>query len=133
YPFINCTNCGPRYSITRLVPYDRPNTTMVDFTMCSSCRKEYEDPTDRRFHAQPNACAACGPHVEFRVRSSESGLKGGEAIQNTIRMLSEGGIVAVKGLGGFHIACDALNGRAVERLRERKRKSNKPFAVMAPD
>jgi hydrogenase maturation protein HypF len=132
YPFINCTNCGPRYSITQSVPYDRPNTTMAAFTMCPDCQKEYGDPMVRRFHAQPNACAACGPEVEFRVRSSEFGVYGKEALVETIKLLKQGGIVAVKGLGGFHIACDASNDAAVKRLRENKRKSNKPFAVMAP-
>jgi hydrogenase maturation protein HypF len=131
YPFINCTNCGPRYSITRSVPYDRPNTTMAGFALCSDCLKEYNDPRNRRFHAQPNACPACGPDVEFRVRSSEFGVKGKEAVKETIMLLQNGGIVAVKGIGGFHIACDALNDDAVKSLREKKRKSNKPFAVMA--
>ncbi len=143
YPFINCTNCGPRYSITRTVPYDRPNTTMASFSMCPECLKEYHNPKNRRFHAQPNACAACGPQVKFRVQSSEFGvvpLPGGEriqvrgeAIKAGIDLLQKGGIIAIKGLGGFHIACDATNDEAVKRLRERKRKSNKPFAVMAPD
>ncbi len=133
YPFINCTNCGPRYSITKSVPYDRRNTTMAGFTLCPDCLREYQDPRDRRFHAQPNACAACGPEVEFRARSAECGVKGGEAIKDAVKMLQNGGIVAVKGLGGFHIACDASNDAAVKRLREKKRKSNKPFAVMSPD
>jgi hydrogenase maturation protein HypF len=132
YPFINCTNCGPRYSITKSVPYDRPNTTMAAFTLCPDCLSEYHDPRDRRFHAQPNACSMCGPHVEFRVQSSEFGVKGVEAIQEAINLLKQGGIIAVKGLGGFHIACDATNDTAVKRLRENKRKSNKPFAVMVP-
>jgi hydrogenase maturation protein HypF len=132
YPFINCTNCGPRYSITRSIPYDRPNTTMSGFTMCPDCIKEYHDPRNRRFHAQPNACPVCGPEVELRVRSAERGVKGSEAIKLTAKMFWDGGIVAVKGLGGFHIACDATNDDAVNRLREEKRKSNKPFAVMAP-
>ncbi len=152
YPFINCTNCGPRYSITRSVPYDRPNTTMASFTMCPDCLKEYEYPRDRRFHAQPNACPKCGPAVEFKVShpafSTEQGVrsapdkdvrgqapcgvKGGSAVTEAIKLIKQGGIVAVKGLGGFHIACDASNDKAVSRLREKKRKSNKPFAVMAP-
>ena len=131
YPFINCTNCGPRYSITTSVPYDRPHTTMAGFTMCPDCLREYQDPNDRRYHAQPNACPVCGPGVEFRVRSSEVGVRKGEAIQETIKLLQQGGIVAIKGLGGFHIACDATNDGAVRRLRENKRKSNKPFAVMS--
>jgi len=139
YPFVNCTNCGPRYSITRSVPYDRPNTTMASFTMCPDCQREYDGPANRRFHAQPNACAACGPAVEFRARSSPQagqapfGVKGAAAIGETIKLLKQGGIVAIKGLGGFHIACDAANDDAVRRLREKKRKSNKPFAVMSPD
>ncbi len=133
YPFINCTNCGPRYSITRYVPYDRPNTTMAGFTMCPACLKEYHDPRDRRFHAQPNACPKCGPEVEFRMRGAEDAVKGSEAVQKAIRSLQNGGILAVKGLGGFHIACDAANDAAVQRLRLNKRKNNKPFAVMAPN
>ncbi len=133
YPFINCTNCGPRYSITRLVPYDRPNTTMADFAMCPDCMAEYQDPRNRRFHAQPNACPVCGPAVEFRLRNAERGVRNGEAVKETVKLLREGGIVAIKGIGGFHIACDAMNRDAVKRLREKKRKSNKPFAVMGPD
>jgi len=133
YPFINCTNCGPRYSITRSVPYDRPNTTMAVFTMCPDCLKEYEDPRNRRFHAQPNACAVCGPKVQFKVQSSEFKVEAQlNPIQLAIYLLKRGGIVAIKGLGGFHLACDAENEAAVATLRERKRKSNKPFAVMAP-
>ena len=132
YPFINCTNCGPRYSITKSVPYDRPNTTMACFNLCPDCLREYHDPSDRRFHAQPNACPVCGPHVEFRVRSAEFGVNEKEnSIQKAISLLKQGGIVAIKGLGGFHLACDAANDTAVRRLRERKRKSNKPFAVMS--
>ncbi len=134
YPFINCTNCGPRYSITRSIPYDRPNTTMADFTMCRTCSREYDDPRDRRFHAQPNACPDCGPQVAFRVTNPVFKVHDRDsAVQAAIRLLKEGGIVAVKGLGGFHIACDATNDVAVKRLREKKRKSNKPFAVMAAD
>jgi len=133
YPFINCTNCGPRYSITRSVPYDRLNTTMAVFTMCPSCLKEYHEPGDRRFHAQPNACPECGPSIEYRVQSTEFSVKDREAIERTIDIMKNGGIVAVKGLGGFHIACDATNDEAVRKLREKKRKSNKPFAVMMPD
>jgi hydrogenase maturation protein HypF len=139
YPFVNCTNCGPRYSITRSVPYDRPNTTMAPFTMCSDCRKEYDDPRNRRFHAQPNACPVCGPTVELCLPSNRNGtemvgegMQNGKAMAETIKLLKEGRIVAVKGIGGFHIACDATNDAAVRRLREKKRKSNKPFAVMAP-
>ncbi len=132
YPFINCTNCGPRYSITHRIPYDRPNTTMARFTMCPDCLAEYQNPRNRRFHAQPDACPVCGPAVEFRLRNADFGLRNGEALEAAIHLLKKGGIVAIKGIGGFHIACDAENEAAVRRLRERKRKSNKPFAVMSP-
>jgi hydrogenase maturation protein HypF len=133
YPFINCTNCGPRYSITRSVPYDRPNTTMASFAMCPDCAREYHDPGDRRFHAQPNACPACGPHLEFRAGSSRIAGDDEAALAACIRFLRGGGITAIKGLGGFHLGCDATDEGAVARLRERKRKSNKPFAVMVAD
>ncbi len=132
YPFINCTNCGPRYSITTSVPYDRPNTTMSVFSMCPDCLREYHEPQDRRFHAQPNACPVCGPRVEFRMLDAEQGIQDGKAIPAAIKLLQEGGTIAIKGIGGFHIACDAANDDAVRKLREKKRKSNKPFAVMAP-
>lgn len=131
YPFINCTNCGPRFSITRSVPYDRPHTTMSVFQMCSDCEAEYRDPGNRRFHAQPNACSRCGPQVSL-LAEGEPSCTAEDAVPKTIKLLKEGKIVAVKGLGGFHIACDAANKDAVERLRERKRKNNKPFALMAP-
>ena len=136
YPFINCTNCGPRFSITKAVPYDRPNTTMASFDMCPLCLEEYTDPENRRFHAEPNACPECGPRVEFVF---SSGFEPGDIsfrpnpIEKTVHLLKEGFIVAVKGLGGFHLACDATNERAVLNLRKRKRKSGKPFALMAPD
>lgn len=134
YPFINCTNCGPRYTITESIPYDRPNTTMAIFQMCSECFDEYNNPKDRRFHAQPNACPRCGPQTALRVTRDELRVTdGGNPIGTTIRLLRDGAIVAIKGLGGFHIACDATNEDAVERLRERKRRSNKPFALMSPD
>ncbi len=134
YPFINCTNCGPRYTITKSVPYDRPNTTMSVFKMCPDCKKEYYNPEDRRFHAQPNACPVCGPQVQLKVKSEKLKVKGKEnPIRETIRLFKEGKILAVKGLGGFHIACDATNKEAVQRLREKKRRSNKPFALMSPD
>jgi hydrogenase maturation protein HypF len=144
YPFINCTNCGPRYTITKSVPYDRPNTTMSVFKLCSDCSREYHDPQDRRFHAQPNACPVCGPQVKLRYKIQKSKLKiknqkvkSPNKIQNpiekTITLLKQGAILAVKGLGGFHIACDATNKEAVEKLRLKKRKSNKPFALMCPD
>jgi hydrogenase maturation protein HypF len=134
YPFINCTNCGPRYTITRSVPYDRPNTTMSVFRMCAECNEEYHNPGDRRFHAQPNACPVCGPNVKLKVKSKKLKVdKKENPIKETIRLLKEGYIVAIKGLGGFHLACDASNEGAVNMLRLRKRKSNKPFALMAPD
>jgi len=120
YAFTNCTNCGPRYTIIRDIPYDRPNTTMATFTMCARCRAEYEDPANRRFHAQPNACRECGPSVSAEIAEAQ-------------RRLAEGEILAIKGLGGFHLACDARSAAAVGRLRARKRRSDKPFAVMARD
>lgn len=134
YPFINCTNCGPRYTITKRVPYDRPNTTMAVFKMCPDCNKEYHDPQNRRFHAQPNACPVCGPHVELIFKNKKfKTTKNRSPIFETIKLLKKGNIVAIKGLGGFHIACDATNENAVNRLRFKKRKSNKPFALMAPN
>jgi hydrogenase maturation protein HypF len=134
YPFINCTNCGPRYTITKSVPYDRPNTTMSVFQLCPDCEREYQNPEDRRFHAQPNACPVCGPHVQLKVKNEKLNVDEKEnAIRETIRLLKEGYIVAIKGLGGFHLACDASNEEAVNSLRLRKRKSNKPFALMSPD
>ena len=136
YPFINCTNCGPRYSITLGIPYDRKNTTMKSFTMCHECLSEYQNPESRRFHAEPNACPECGPEVWLVERGkdpSERKVKGREAVEKAVKLLKAGAIVAVKGIGGFHLACDAENPTAVAALRERKRKSNKPFAMMARD
>ena len=134
YPFTNCTNCGPRYSITRTIPYDRKNTTMSSFKMCPDCESEYNNPANRRFHAQPNACPKCGPQLELRVKSSEFGTeKNRNPIEATINFLKEGAIVAIKGIGGFLITCDAENEEAVKRLRERKKRGNKPFAIMCPD
>jgi hydrogenase maturation protein HypF len=177
YAFTNCTNCGPRYTIIRDIPYDRPNTTMAGFTMCEECRAEYEDPTDRRFHAQPNACPACGPALSAEIEGDDAaacdldavarreespsfaridrlkpappidrlkhappidrlkhappiGLEAGSPIEEAQRRLADGEILAIKGLGGFHLACDARNAGAVGRLRARKRRSDKPFAVM---
>jgi hydrogenase maturation protein HypF len=132
YPFINCTNCGPRYTITRRVPYDRPNTTMSVFVMCPLCRAEYDDPANRRFHAQPNACPVCGPQVEFRINSSRFEIDRSDPISAAIQLMKKGGIAAVKGIGGFHLCCDAENEEAVKLLRERKRRKNKPFALMSP-
>ena len=132
YPFINCTNCGPRYSITQSVPYDRPNTTMRVFAMCPECEAEYRDPGDRRFHAQPNACPVCGPQVSLLTEAGAT-LVAQDAMVRAVALLGAGMIIGIKGLGGFHIACDAGSGDAVTRLRERKRRNNKPFALMAPD
>ena len=133
YPFINCTNCGPRYSIALRVPYDRPNTTMAPFALCPECAREYHDPDNRRFHAQPNACPACGPSVTFRGGGAGAGERGAAAILAAIALLNSGGILALKGLGGYQLACDALDAAAVATLRGRKRRSNKAFALMAPD
>ena len=147
YPFINCTNCGPRFTIIRSLPYDRAATSMNCFPMCPECAAEYADPLDRRFHAQPDACFDCGPHITWREASV--GGEPGEAaalpavgttreasdaiIERCIELLAGGGIVAIKGLGGFHLACDASNEQAVAELRRRKRRSNKPLAVMVRD
>ncbi len=130
YPFINCTNCGPRYTIVRDVPYDRARTTMHAFTLCPRCRAEYEDPADRRFHAEANACPACGPRLTF-ARDGRASAEGEAALQAALAELAAGRIVAVKGLGGFHLAVDAARADAVARLRERKRRPDKPLAVMA--
>lgn len=132
YPFINCTNCGPRYSIIKKIPYDRPNTTMSSFIMCSGCSREYHNPGDRRFHAQPNACPVCGPMVSLIHKDNHHRLDGKYAIDGAREILKRGGILALKGLGGFHLACDAKNDAAVGLLRERKRGNMKPFAVMVP-
>ncbi len=133
YPFINCTNCGPRYSIILRLPYDRPHTTMERFRMCPDCQAEYEDPLDRRFHAQPNACPVCGPHLE--LWDSEGVIVAGsaDAITTAAEAILAGSIVAVKGLGGFHLVVDATNPEAVARLRMRKRREEKPLALMCPE
>lgn len=133
YPFINCTNCGPRFTIIRDIPYDRPNTTMAPFIMCPDCQAEYDDPTNRRFHAQPNACPVCGPRLEFRAGPDAPPLYGEEALQAARAAIRAGQIVAVKGLGGFHLACDATADAPVARLRERKGRVDKPFAIMSFD
>ncbi len=132
YPFLNCTNCGPRFTITTRLPYDRPNTTMAGFALCPACAAEYHDPTDRRFHAQPVACPACGPRLWFegpdgRVDGSDAALAAAQ------RALAAGAVVAVKGLGGYHLACDARSPAAVATLRRRKHRPHKPLAVMVPD
>lgn len=134
YPFTNCTNCGPRFSIIKKLPYDRKNTTMRKFRMCEECYHEYTTVSDRRFHAQPNACSACGPEVEFtQIQNGKivPNLKKEEAIEKTTELLNNGEIVAIKGLGGFHIACDAKNIKTVKRLRKLKNRPQKPFALMA--
>ncbi|MGA8531845.1 MAG: carbamoyltransferase HypF, partial [Acidobacteriaceae bacterium] len=132
YPFTNCTNCGPRYSIILDVPYDRPRTTMAEFEMCPDCRREYEDPENRRFHAQPNACPVCGPRLLLAAESSSvPQLASTRAIlEHVADRLRAGGIVAWKGLGGYQLACDARQAAAVDELRRRKRRSEKPFAIM---
>ena len=144
YPFINCTNCGPRFTIIRSLPYDRAATSMDRFPMCPACAAEYADPLDRRFHAQPDACFDCGPHITWREAVNGDACGNSSAtptvgttreasdaiIERCVEMLASGGIVAIKGLGGFHLACDAANEQAVAELRRRKRRSNKPLAVM---
>ena len=142
YPFINCTNCGPRFTIIRSLPYDRVATSMDRFPMCPECAAEYGDPLDRRFHAQPDACFDCGPHITWRDANSPSDESAAiptvgstretsdAIIERCVELLASGGIVAIKGLGGFHLACDAANEQAVVELRRRKRRSNKPLAVM---
>jgi len=131
YPFVNCTNCGPRFTIIRGLPYDRPNTTMASFAMCPDCNGEYHDPGDRRFHAQPNACPVCGP--ELRCADESGSRIDGDPVGAAIRALKDGRIVALKGLGGFHLAVDARDEEAVRRLRERKFRGEKPFAIMVGD
>jgi hydrogenase maturation protein HypF len=131
YPFINCTDCGPRFTIIEALPYDRERTSMRAFPMCADCAREYHDPADRRFHAEPIACPACGPRLTLLDRPG--GTLSGDPIERSARLLADGGIVALKGLGGFHLACDATDESAVTALRERKRRPDKPFAVMVAD
>ena len=141
YPFINCTNCGPRFTIIRSLPYDRAATSMDRFPMCPACAAEYADPLDRRFHAQPDACFDCGPHITWREAGEAAASPAVGTTRETsdaiidrcVELLADGGIVAIKGLGGFHLACDASNEQAVAELRRRKRRSNKPLAVMVRD
>jgi hydrogenase maturation protein HypF len=132
YPFINCTNCGPRFTIITGVPYDRPKTTMREFTMCPDCSAEYTDPAHRRFHAQPNACSVCGPRLMITDREGHE-ISVPDPVDEVRAALADGKIIAVKGLGGYHLACDALNEEAVRRLREKKVREDKPFAVMVKD
>jgi hydrogenase maturation protein HypF len=134
YPFINCTNCGPRFTIIKDIPYDRPKTTMAGFALCLDCEREYKDPSNRRFHAQPVACPVCGPRI-WSEKKEERGKKkdGDDAIQEVRQLLANRKIVAIKGLGGFHLACDATNSKAVTELRNRKLRVDKPFALMMPD
>jgi len=134
YPFITCTHCGPRFTITLAVPYDRARTTMAGFLMCPACRREYEDPADRRFHAQPNACPACGPRVRLVDAAGHELLRAHEdPIRQAAQLLGEGAILALKGLGGYHLACDPCDATAVGRLRQRKARYDRPFALMAQD
>jgi hydrogenase maturation protein HypF len=132
YPFINCTNCGPRFTIVRTIPYDRPSTSMAKFSMCAACQAEYDDPDSRRFHAQPNACWHCGPKLELWNHAGNP-IPASDPIAETIALLRAGYIVAIKGIGGFHLAADALNATAIGLLRERKHRAEKPLAVMVPD
>ncbi|MDM8523233.1 carbamoyltransferase HypF [Desulfococcaceae bacterium HSG8] len=132
YPFINCTNCGPRYTIIADIPYDRPETSMKHFKMCEKCQAEYDDPENRRFHAQPNACEACGPHATL-YDNTRKGIQADDPIEKTAALLKQGYILAIKGLGGFHLAADAENDEAVFRLRQRKQREEKPFALMSYD
>ncbi|MGA8892408.1 MAG: carbamoyltransferase HypF, partial [Anaeromyxobacteraceae bacterium] len=132
YPFTNCTDCGPRFTIVRDVPYDRSATTMAGFRMCADCAREYRDPADRRFHAEPNACPACGPRVSLRDPGGAS-VESPDPIAEAGRALAAGRVVAVKGIGGYHLACDATSAEAVATLRSRKRRDEKPLAVMVAD
>ncbi|HXE31376.1 MAG TPA: acylphosphatase, partial [Terriglobales bacterium] len=127
YPFTNCTHCGPRYTLTRGLPYDRPQTTMAAFRQCAACQREYDDPASRRFHAQPNACPECGPELRLGECS------GAAALARARELLAAGAILAIKNVGGYQLACDAANQEAVARLRARKRRPAKPLALLAPD
>lgn len=132
YPFINCTNCGPRYTIIDDIPYDRPKTSMKHFTMCPICQAEYDDPGNRRFHAQPNACAECGPHIDLYDNTRQK-IATPKPLEKTVELIKQGYIIAIKGLGGFHLAVDAENDQAVANLRKRKHREEKPFALMSFD
>lgn len=131
YPFTNCTHCGPRFTIIKKIPYDRKNTSMADFPFCPDCEHEYKNPADRRFHAQPNACTVCGPHIWLQTRHEQIATHE-TALKQTALFLREGKIIAIKGIGGFHLACDARNEKIVQLLRDRKHRPSKPLAVMVP-
>ena len=132
YPFLNCTNCGPRFTITRRIPYDRPQTSMAKFSMCAACQAEYDDPLNRRFHAQPNACWDCGPQLTLETAGGVP-LIVADPVAAVMERLLAGQIVAIKGIGGFHLSVDATSPAAVRRLRERKHRYGKPLAVMVRD
>ncbi|MGB6193583.1 MAG: Sua5/YciO/YrdC/YwlC family protein, partial [Terracidiphilus sp.] len=132
YPFLNCTNCGPRFTITRHIPYDRPQTSMAVFPMCAACQAEYNDPMNRRFHAQPNACPLCGPHIWLEDNKGFA-IPSGDPTVDAIARLVAGEVLAIKGIGGFHLSVDATNEPAVALLRQRKRRHGKPLAVMVRD
>ncbi len=131
YPFTNCTHCGPRFTIIKRIPYDRKNTSMSDFPFCPDCEHEYKNPADRRFHAQPNACPVCGPHIWLQDTERQLAIHQ-TALKQTALLLKEGKILAIKGIGGFHLACDAQNFDTVQLLRDRKHRPSKPLAVMVP-
>ncbi len=133
HAFVNCTNCGPRFTIIASLPYDRSATTMAAFAMCADCAREYADPADRRFHAQPICCPNCGPTLRYRDRDGHAidGRSGTARARDAC--CAAGGVLAVKGIGGYHLACDAADEHAVAELRRRKRRGDKPFAVMVPD
>ncbi len=133
YSLTNCTNCGPRYSIIKTVPYDRVNTSMASFELCDDCKKEYENPTNRRYHAQPVACEKCGPNVTLYNKNDEVLFSGIKAIEEVAELINKGSIVAIKGIGGFHLICDAKNTKTIEELRIKKNRLNKPFAIMFKD
>jgi hydrogenase maturation protein HypF len=132
YPFINCTQCGPRYTLIEALPYDRPNTSMAQFPLCPACQREYEDPLNRRFHAEPVACPVCGPHLSFVVHGRDPVTGDAAAVEAAVDVLRKGRVLAVRGIGGYHLLCDARDEAAVRRLRERKRRPDKPLAVMFP-
>ena len=126
YPFINCTQCGPRYTLIQSLPYDRPNTSMAEFPLCTECEREYRNPADRRFHAEPVACPECGPQLTFVANSQPVVGDTHAALLAAVDAIRDGGVIAVKGIGGYHLVCDACNGAAVDRLRQRKHRPDKP-------